>query len=44
MALDGEDGTPVPNLALEAIVKPVLREVRNSTAFISMKQTFNSNV
>lgn len=27
MALDGEESTPVPNLALEAIVKPALREV-----------------
>ena len=27
MALDGEESTPVPNLALEAIVKPAIREV-----------------
>lgn len=27
MALDGEESTPVPNLALEAIVRPALREV-----------------
>lgn len=27
MALDGEESTPVPNLALEAIVKPSLREL-----------------
>ena len=27
MALDGEESTPVPNLALETIVKPALREV-----------------
>lgn len=27
MALDGEESTPVPNLALEAIVKPTLREL-----------------
>lgn len=27
MALDGEESTPVPNLALETIVNPALREV-----------------
>jgi len=27
MALDGEESTPVPNLALETIVKPAIREV-----------------
>lgn len=27
MALGGEESTPVPNLALDAIVKPALREV-----------------
>ncbi|XP_015761909.1 PREDICTED: programmed cell death protein 10-like isoform X2 [Acropora digitifera] len=30
MALDGEESTPVPNLALETIVKPALRELEPS--------------
>lgn len=30
MALDGEESTPVPNLALEAIVRPALREMEPS--------------
>lgn len=34
MALDGEESTPVPNLALEAIVKPTLREVMLQLCFL----------
>ena len=37
MALDGEEGTPVPNLALEAIVKPAIREVMYLYTKVSLR-------
>lgn len=43
MALDGEESTPVPNLALEAIVKPAIREMEpfyNEQAVENLKAAF----